>query len=299
MINKTNLFEFLEYLCEAVLITDASSNIVFANSSCAAMFGYSQQQMHNLDLSALIDTKEHDVHFEKVQTFIEQKGSPRQMMTRPVLSCVNAKGQALQARISISTLEVDGETYGLAILHDYSAVQKKLTTLESESNIDILTGLYNRRYLEHVLASDSRTLESWQKTGVMYLDLDQFKPINDCYGHDAGDNVLREISVRLRSALRFNDMLFRLGGDEFLVLIDLTGLANEKKVLSGISEKIHQYIAAPFMVKSKPVVIGASIGAGLHPQDKYSLIELVTLTDKAMYQAKSRHLPLVFVDDLN
>lgn len=298
MIDKTNFFEFLEYLCEAVLITDVTSNIVFVNSACAKMFGYTQEQMKAISLSDLINPQNKSGHADRVKAFIKNCGPPRQMMKRPVLSCLNAKGETIQARISISTLNVSNQNYGLAILHDYTSVQSELETLETESNVDTLTGLYNRRYLDQVLAPDSRTIDTWEKAGILFIDLDRFKPVNDNFGHDAGDNILREISKRLKNALRSNDLLFRIGGDEFLVLVDLSDQLDEKQILMDVSDKICHQASTPFTIEDRAISIGASIGAGIYPKDNQSLLQLVALTDDAMYQAKRKDTSLFFVDDL-
>ncbi|MDH4134669.1 MAG: GGDEF domain-containing protein, partial [Gammaproteobacteria bacterium] len=148
--------------------------------------------------------------------------------------------------------------------------------------IDPLTGAYNRRFLE---SSIQRPVELKKRYGtpmsVLLIDVDHFKQINDGFGHAAGDTVLRDIADRLRSSLRTIDYLFRVGGEEFLVLLPESRLDGAQHV----AEKLRSAIAAQPMIGNRQVTI--SIGAGELEADEESR-DLFKRCDDALYQAKSQ-----------
>jgi diguanylate cyclase (GGDEF)-like protein len=156
--------------------------------------------------------------------------------------------------------------------------------LERRASQDPLTGLSNRaqfaRRLAHALTSrPSRS--GLPDVGVLYLDLDGFKPVNDTYGHGAGDEVLQTVAARLRQATRPNDTVARLGGDEFAVVAPRIS-AND---LAGLIERIRQVLNEPFSVHGDPIHVGVSVGSylaasGENPDD------CVHRADQDMYAAK-------------
>lgn len=154
---------------------------------------------------------------------------------------------------------------------------------------DPLTGLSNRRSFEERLV---RACEEYNSAegflAVMFVDLDDFKPINDRYGHAAGDRVLADIADRLRSALRVTDSVARIGGDEFAVLA--VHIRNEE-VLKGIIEKLISVISQPLDEFNQEVRVTASIGVAYYPQHTREPKHLMELADKAMYRAKTEKHP--------
>ncbi len=156
---------------------------------------------------------------------------------------------------------------------------------------DILTGIPNRRVLEKELErAFKRTKRSKKLLAICMLDLDNFKPINDTYGHDAGDEVLKTIANRLSSILRFKDMdiVARLGGDEFIVLLESV---NTKDEICPILERIEKSIKTPIKLSSGNVVsVGISIGVALFDPNKDNINnkeDLIKMADLALYEAKA------------
>jgi diguanylate cyclase (GGDEF)-like protein len=180
------------------------------------------------------------------------------------------------------------------LLTHYIGVQQDVTArVEAEAKVlhlayhDALTGLPNR---ERPRAALTDALDRGRRTGhataVLFIDLVAFKAVNDAYGHDAGDQLLREVAGRLRLALRADDLLARQGGDEFLLL--LHDLPTE--LAAGIGERIAQDLIAaltpPFTVQDRQVSIWASIGIAVAPQDTDDAEQLLRHADTAMYTAK-------------
>nr|WP_267876188.1 EAL domain-containing protein [Duganella rivi] len=167
------------------------------------------------------------------------------------------------------------------------------------STRDALTNLLNRRaliqQLEHAVATSDRSGVGF---ALLFLDLDKFKPINDNYGHEAGDELLRQVAARLTAAVRVADIVARLGGDEFVVLIEgKSASANAARV----GRKIEMACALPFDIGSHRVKTAASIGIALYPQDGANAQALMKNADTAMYHAKQNGATPVqfFHEELN
>lgn len=149
-----------------------------------------------------------------------------------------------------------------------------------DANEDPLTGLANRRYLTQRL---ERLLEQKVPLAVMFIDLDGFKPINDKYGHDVGDEALRMVSDRLGACIRESDVLSRIGGDEFIILF--TGLEDEE-VLKERGDKVLEMVRTPMWISGNRVRMGASIGISVSPKDGEDVETIINAADESMYAAK-------------
>ena len=119
---------------------------------------------------------------------------------------------------------------------------------------------------------------------MMFLDLDGFKAVNDNYGHDAGDALLREVSKRLHASVRQTDTVARSGGDEFLLVI--TDMQYPESI-AATAEKVLHTLAAPFLFKGIPLSVGVSIGISMFPSDSEDIDQLIKLADEAMYAIKA------------
>ncbi|MCV2350491.1 diguanylate cyclase domain-containing protein [Paucibacter sp. Y2R2-4] len=161
----------------------------------------------------------------------------------------------------------------------------KQEALEHLAQHDMLTGLPNRRLLEDRL--DAACAHAKRHGGgvcVLFIDLDRFKQLNDRFGHDAGDAVLKIVAERLQGMMREVDTVARLGGDEFVVLLDAqTSMAH----VAAIAEKLLNGLTAPIAYEGHQLQLGASIGIGRYPQDGLTRAEIMAKADKAMYEAKA------------
>jgi diguanylate cyclase (GGDEF)-like protein len=149
-----------------------------------------------------------------------------------------------------------------------------------DANEDPLTGLANRRYLMQRLEG---ALEHKQKVALVFMDLDGFKPINDDFGHDVGDEALRTIADRLNACIRETDVLCRLGGDEFVILF--SGLT-DRKSLTERADKILELIGMPMWISGNRIRMGASLGIACSPEDGKDAETLINAADESMYAAK-------------
>ena len=153
-------------------------------------------------------------------------------------------------------------------------------------NIDELTGLFNYRYLEVSIDREVKRCERFgTNLSVIFLDIDQFKEINDTYGHLIGSKVLKELGKLLKSSVREIDTVIRYGGDEYTILLSETGL----ETAAGVAERIrraverHRFLAS----EGKNIRITASLGYACYPEDTKSKVELIEMADQAMYRGKA------------
>jgi len=168
------------------------------------------------------------------------------------------------------------------------AIERKRSELRLSylAQYDALTGVPNRQYFQDQLKrATARARRSGTKVALFFLDLDQFKVVNDKFGHLAGDRLLREAAQRLSRAIRSGDVLARLGGDEFAVMAEGMVTARETE---AIAHGLLTAIDAPFEIEGRKVVVTTSIGITLYPNDHSDTTMLVKNADIAMYQAKEQ-----------
>jgi len=167
---------------------------------------------------------------------------------------------------------------------DISAYKENELRLIYLADHDALTGLPNRRHFLHYLSRAIERAAGTEDTlAVLFVDLDRFKRINDVFGHDAGNTVLREAARRIGSCVREQDTVARLGGDEFTVLLE--GVETTAGICAA-ADRIRAELKRPFAVADSEVYVSASIGIALFPRDGTSAEELLKRSDVAMYQAK-------------
>ena len=153
--------------------------------------------------------------------------------------------------------------------------------MENLANTDGLTGLCNERYFNQMLKEKERTGEPF---ALFYLDLDRFKPINDTYGHDVGDQLLKEVAARLQRCVRKSDYAFRIGGDEFALMVN--GRVTEEFCRKRI-ETIREAICEPIVLGDKNILVGTSCGFALYPEDSDDVRAVRILADHRMYEDKA------------
>lgn len=223
-------------------------------------------------------------------------------VTKPVEPIV------LNARIENQLLQKQAATYlKSARTHLKKEVRQRTAQLEEanrqlnyQANYDLLTGLPNRILaqdrLEQMLLKANRHGE---ELGVMFLDLDHFKVVNDTLGHAAGDNLLKEAASRLTGCVRETDTVARLGGDEFLVIL---GQGHAAKLdVTPVATRILEHFSEPFVLDGREATVTASLGVAVYPGDGKDVDTLMANADSAMYQSKSdgRHAMSFFSEDLS
>src|SRR6476660_192092 len=207
-----------------------------------------------------------------------------------VLSGVSDQSLALQAvRQGAQDYLVKGQGHPelLARAVRY-AIERKRTEerLTYLAQYDHLTGLVNRTlFRDRLIQAMARSKRLQQPLGLMLLDLDRFKAVNDTLGHDIGDELLKSVSERLKTCVREVDTVARMGGDEFTIILE--GVASEQSIMV-VAKRITESISSVFRLKGHDVYVGISIGITVYPHDDHSIDELLKHADSAMYRAKQQ-----------
>jgi two-component system cell cycle response regulator len=161
--------------------------------------------------------------------------------------------------------------------------EERLTYL---AQYDQLTGLVNRTlFRDRLVQAMARSKRLQQPLGLMLLDLDRFKQVNDTMGHDVGDHLLKAVADRLKDCVREVDTVARMGGDEFTIILE--GLSREEDI-TIIARRITESLAEPFLIEKHRASIGVSIGITMYPSDDHGIDELLRHADAAMYKAKQQ-----------
>lgn len=185
---------------------------------------------------------------------------------------------------SLTTANGQLAAVNLSLEHEIEERKRAEARIELLATHDALTGLPNRRMQEErFAAAAARASRTGGAAAVLFVDLDRFKEVNDNLGHPAGDAVLRIFADRLRDVLRASDSVCRHGGDEFLLVIDD---ADDQARVANLAERVIHSLRAPAEVEGQQVQLGCSIGISLYPNDGENFEQLVSLADKALYQAK-------------
>jgi diguanylate cyclase (GGDEF)-like protein/PAS domain S-box-containing protein len=200
-------------------------------------------------------------------------------------------GRQMDVEVSCVPIESSDRRLVSYLMRDLSERKKAQSQLlanqqrlDKLANHDTLTGLPNRLFLQaHLPEAIARCQETGTMLAVLFLDLDRFKHINDSRGHEVGDKLLQEIARRVRAAVRPADIVVRMGGDEFVVVLHKVNAPDEVAIAAT---RINEVLSAPVMVDSRALVVTVSIGVSLYPRDGASMGELLKHSDTAMYQAK-------------
>ena len=197
---------------------------------------------------------------------------------------VHKKGHNITVELVGKTVLLNGETHRLGALRDITARKHAEARIQYLAHHDMLTGLPNRAYLtERLTTILALARRHGTLVAIMFIDLDNFKTINDSLGHHVGDALLKQVAARIKEVLREADMVSRLGGDEFLVILaDFAAPEDAARV----AEKLLQVISAPIALEGRELCANASIGISVFPRDGDNADDLIRHADAAMYSAK-------------
>ncbi|MFM1891024.1 MAG: hypothetical protein RLZ44_101 [Pseudomonadota bacterium] len=203
--------------------------------------------------------------------------------------CLTAQGEQVPTEISASVLDMDGRRVLLFMVRDISERRLAESRIQHLAYHDTLTDLPNRALLKDRLHSAlARARRSGDVGALLFLDLDNFKRINDSLGHSVGDRLLQELARRLTGVLRAEDTVARLGGDEFVVLVERLGQSHQQVQarIEEIANKIRTSLSRPYRLEGHELQVTASIGIVTYPDDGDDVDLLLRHADTAMYQAK-------------
>ncbi|MBK6294663.1 MAG: diguanylate cyclase [Rhodoferax sp.] len=261
-----------------------TEGIVFHNQGVVTDANEAMQRMLGYSLDELVGRRILDFVPETWrQTVIDyMAGSLEEPYEAAVLQ---RSGQEIPVEVVGKTLPFAGGTYRLAVLRDIRARKAAQERIEFMALHDNLTQLPNRLYLMERLESILALARRREATvATLFVDLDNFKLVNDTMGHHAGDSLLREVARRLKMAVREADVVARLGGDEFLIV--LTDIASHDDA-GVVAATVIEAVSVPVMIDAQAVSVSPSVGISVFPDDGQTADELIRHADAAMYRAKN------------
>jgi diguanylate cyclase (GGDEF)-like protein/PAS domain S-box-containing protein len=266
---------------QGIMITDAEQRILDVNRAFATITGYALEDVLGRT-PAILHSGRHDALFySQMWATVEAEGSWQgEIWDR------RKNGEIYPKLLSLSSVtDPQGKvTHYVGLFSDITSLKQTEESLHYMAHFDALTGLPNRRLFQDRLAQALKEARrSGGNLGLLFLDLDGFKLVNDHLGHRAGDRMLREVASRLRAALRETDTVARMGGDEFTVIVPAL---RESRHAAAVARSLMEALADPLVLDGQEVFVRPSVGIALYPGDASDAESLVRNADAAMYRAK-------------
>jgi diguanylate cyclase (GGDEF)-like protein/PAS domain S-box-containing protein len=281
---EQRLSAILNNTAEGIITFDKRGIIEGFNQAAERLFGWSESEVLGTSINLLIATDKKDQRDGYLEHFLRNEiqrlvGHEGEVIGR------HHDGTIFPMAVKISAMQLEGRHIYIGLLADISERRAMMDRLKFVAEHDGLTGLFNRSYFQQEL---ERVVERAQRrsahhSALLYIDLDNFKYVNDTLGHAAGDQLIVQIAAVLQKRARKSDILARFGGDEFTVLLDDTDLDNASRVAESFRQQIAGFT---FHHEGKHVDVGCSIGvASIHPQTR-SATEALSYADLACHLGK-------------
>ena len=282
MLTNDQLIQIIDAATDGVCVVDDQLRVVYVNHSGAALLGKVPADMQGKNLPDIVQELDSDSEPYKTADAPLFKALWERRPYRSVGERLCGVGTADFPAEYMVTPFTDG---GMAIhFEDISLRMMAANYMRNVANHDPLTGLGNRALFESLLKQTVGRAERGQnQLALLYVDLDKFKPVNDQHGHEAGDELLKQVADRLKACVRDADCVARLGGDEFGVILEGT---DAKMAAQRVAKAMVGTIAMPFKLAKAEVKIGCSIGAAIFPENGKDDENLLKAADEAMYAAK-------------
>jgi diguanylate cyclase (GGDEF)-like protein/PAS domain S-box-containing protein len=282
--SQNQLQSIIRNVMDGIITINEAGEIEGFNPAAEEIFGYSQSEAVGKNMRMLMPEPHRSKHDAYIRRYM-QAGQAKILGVRGrEVIAVRKNGEEFPMEISVSEMVLGGHRYFIGIVRDITERKRAEQKIAHLAHYDYLTDLPNRALLLDVLNhSIALARRNKHKAAILFLDLDGFKKVNDTLGHDAGDLLLKAVSGRLKETIRDSDMVARVGGDEFILVLDnIESDANATLV----ARKIIGALSIPFDLMGLPAHIGGSIGISMFPNDAESPSGLVKQADEAMYLAK-------------
>lgn len=279
--------EFIEDSTEAAMILSLDGRIFASNVNLAALLALDSDHISGRSAADVLPASLMDGMMIGFDTGLESSGT---------FECVNAAGERLTVNLRFRPIESNGEPVVAITIEDMTEAKRREAELAMLAFTDPLTGLQNRLALTRRMARLADDLSEGPEASfaLLLMDLNKFKPINDTYGHAAGDKLLVEIGARIRNAVPRNATVARLGGDEFVVV---AGPRVGRDAAAGLAQSIIAAVSEPIDIGAELVHVGVSIGIAIAPDDSIDTDTLMMGADHAMYSAKTSAKGFAFMQD--
>lgn len=275
----------LESTLSALITLDKNHRILEWNTGAEKLFGYKREEVQGQNLDKFIASPEGEILPEAQELttrVLSQEVIPPTETVR-----YDKWGNPVPVVLTGAPIQVNDELVGIVSSYTDISKQKDLEKeIKHMATHDALTGLPNRRlFNERIQLEMAHAERNNQRLGVLWLDLDNFKEVNDTYGHSTGDILLQEIAQRLTHVLRKSDTVARMGGDEFIILLPEMEEIGAAQVTA---DRVLDVMNKPFMCDTHAISISFSIGISIFPDHGRDIDTLTKSADRAMYQAKDK-----------
>jgi len=271
---------------DGIIVLNERNTIESVNPAAEQIFGYAPGEMDGQDVSIIIPGPDRDHHGQYIRQYLT-KGEGRRIGMSTEMAAQRKDGSTLPIELRVAEMQVGNEHLFVGTLRDITERKRNQERIAHLATHDSLTDLPNRNLLgdrfRQAVAHAQR--HPGIKVGMLFLDLDHFKPVNDTHGHDIGDQLLKAVAKRIRNVIRNEDTIARQGGDEFIIVVPM--LETRDAALS-VANKLLDALATPFLVGDLTLDISASIGIALYPDDGTDMEMLLKRSDEAMYAAKEK-----------
>ncbi len=277
--NDQRYKSLFEHNANSVYSFDLDGNFTSCNSVCAEETGYRKEELLKpMNFKEIIVPEKLEEGLDHFVRCI--KGEAQNFRT----SILNRKGSIIHLNVTVVPIFVNGEVNGVFGIAQNITKQVEIEIAnEHMAYHDYLTGLPNRNKLNSSLTSELvSAAKRKQKLAVLFMDLDRFKVVNDTLGHNTGDELLKEVAKRLTFSLKDKDIVFRQGGDEFIIILKDA----DRDVAAKVCRRMVDVVAAPFRIQNYDIYTRPSMGVSIFPEDGETVETLIKHADFAMYQAK-------------
>lgn len=286
----------IESASDAIILADSDGNIISWNKGAQLIFGYQEKDVLGMNLQIIIPNRYKEAHQKGIERYMST-GNPHVIGKTLELFGLRKDGSEFPIELSLATWGEEGKTYFSSIIRDITDRKKAEAKINQMVYRDHLTGLPNRHLLnDRLTLALEQAKDNQMNIGIMFIDLDRFKYINDTLGHAMGDRLLIEVSKRLQSCLGKSDTVSRQGGDEFVVLLNNT----TSDELTIKAQQITKLFTESFKLDPE-MFVTPSIGISMYPADGKDIETLMKNADTAMYRAKEqgRNNFQFFTPDMN
>lgn len=267
---------------DAIMVMDHGRRVVKLNKAFTTITGFEERELLGKRNGPSWFNAQKLGFYKSIYNALNTVGA-----WRGEISAKRKSGEPFTGHLTLSLIrdETKEVSHYVAFFSDTSDLKRSQDELRYLANHDNLTNLPNRRLfldrLEHAIKVSARTNS---KLAIFFIDLDNFKLVNDSHGHAFGDEVLKEVGVRLKAAMRGSDTVARLAGDEFTVIAERVRDTIE---VTAVARKLLQCFERPFEALGQTLHVSASVGIGIFPDDGENLVSLMKNADQAMYKAKA------------